>query len=191
MNGKRIATYAVLLLFVLAVYVVLKNFFLVLVSAIVAAGVAWWVSREAAAPSDTSEATSGAELPEWIEALRGLAALNARVREHACPAPVVERLEAIFDELRRLIPDLNTGYVRSELTWTVNRMASDYVARIVEPYTALSPAAQSDNQAEFLSSLAGLEAELSNIEGLVTSAKEGEFKAKAAFLRARFLEDPG
>jgi len=190
-NGKRIAIYAFLMLAVLAVYVLLKNIVVVLVSAVVAAGVAWWVSRDVAADDAATQAEAEPGLPGWVEALRGLAALNGRVREHACPPPVIEKVEAIFDELRRLIPDLNTGYVGSELTWTVNRMASDYVARIVEPYTRLSPGAQSENQDELLRSLVGLEAELSNIETLVASAKEGEFKAKAAFLRARFLEDPG
>jgi hypothetical protein len=37
--------------------------------------------------------------------------------------------------------------------------------------------------------LNGLEDELENIEGLVRDAKVGDFKAKAAFLRARFLDD--
>ena len=191
MNGKRIATYAFLFLAVLAVSMLVKKIAVVAISVVVAAGVAWWVSREATAASTAPEADAETGLPEWVEALRGLAALNGRVREQACPQPVIEELESIIDELRRLIPDLNTGYVGSELTWTVNRMASDYVARIVEPYGALSDAAKSENQAEFLRSLVGLEAELSNIESLVGSAKESEFKAKAAFLRARFLEDPG
>jgi hypothetical protein len=188
-NGKRIGTYVFLLLALLAVYVLIKNLVVVLVSAGVAAVVAWWVSR-GDDPED-QPVDEGAAGPEWVETLRGLAALNARAREQACPRPVTEKLETIIDALRRLIPELNTHYVGSELTWTVNRMASDYLRRLVEPYCALAPAAMLANQDEFLQSLVGLEAEVKNIAGLVATATEGDFKAKAAFLRARFLEDPG
>ena len=43
---------------------------------------------------------------------------------------------------------------------------------------------------ELIKSLSGLESELQNIQDLVRQAMEGEFKTRAAFLRARFLEDP-
>jgi hypothetical protein len=68
-------------------------------------------------------------------------------------------------------------------------MATDYLARIAGPYVKLSPAARAEHEAELLKSLAGLEAELENIEGLVRNHQVGDFKAKAAFLRTRFLED--
>lgn len=144
-------------------------------------------------PADSQPAADAASeestLPEWLEKMQGLVALNATIREHALPQPVIAQLEQIFDELRRLLPDLNDNYEGSELCWTVNRMASDYLGRVVTPYVALSSTARDENAAEFLESLTGLENELENIGDLVRNNKEGDFKAKAAFLRVRFLGD--
>ena len=42
---------------------------------------------------------------------------------------------------------------------------------------------------ELLNSLNGLEAELDNVADLVRNEKLGDFRAKAAFLRARFVEE--
>ena len=67
-------------------------------------------------------------------------------------------------------------------------MATDYLPRIVTPFVALGPDARQEHEAELLKSLQGFDAELENIAGLLRDAKVGEFKTKAAFLRARFLD---
>jgi len=189
MNASRLALYVALLLMVLGVYVVIRNPLVVAISAIVAAVVAYFVSRGGGPAASAPVTAPEGELPEWVGHLRDLVKLDSVIREHACPEPVVAKLEENIDVLRRLMPELNESYVGSELTWTVNRMATDYLSRIVRPYLELSAAARAENQQELLGSLAGLEAELENIEGLVRNAKEGDFKTKAAFLRARFLDD--
>ena len=114
--------------------------------------------------------------------------MNVQIRENALPPDVVEKLEASIDVLRRVMPELNDEHPGSELAWTVNRMASDYLPRIVTPYVKLSPPLRQEHREELLRSLAGLEAELENIGELLRGAKVGEFKTKAAFLRARFLD---
>ena len=114
--------------------------------------------------------------------------LNIQIREGALPAGVTEKLEHSIDVLRDVIPQLNDDYVGSELTWTINKMATDYLPRIVAPFVALGPAARQEHEAELLKSLQGFEAELENIVSLLRDAKVGEFKTKAAFLRVRFLD---
>jgi hypothetical protein len=189
MSSRRIGIYVLLALSVVGVYIVVRRLPVVLISAVVAAAVAWYVSRRQAPAEVEERVESVASLPEWIGHLQDLAKLDSVIRESACPAPVTAKLEEVIDTLRRLMPDLNENHVGSELTWTVNRMATDYVSRIVGPYVDLSSTGMSEHQEELLTSLNGLEDELENIEGLVRDAKVGDFKAKAAFLRARFLDD--
>ena len=58
----------------------------------------------------------------------------------------------------------------------------------LRPYVALSRKDREDRRPELLKSLDGLEAEIDNVAELVRGDKMGDFKAKAAFLRARFVE---
>ncbi len=188
----RMLVYAALAIGVILVALSGREIVVVLLSAAVAAGVAIWVHRRLAARDAQAEAGETEQAPDatdaWIGHLQGLVRLNIDVREHGLPAATTEKLEQTIDVLRRLIPELNDNYVGSELTWTVNRMATNYLPRIVTPYVALAPPARTEHEAELLKSLVGLESELANIAGLVRDAKVGEFKTKAAFLRARFLD---
>jgi hypothetical protein len=189
MSSRRIGIYVLLALSVVAVYVIVRRLPIVLISAVVAAAVAWYVSRRQVPAEAEERIEPVASVPEWIDHLRDLAKLDSVIREKACPESVTAKLEEVIDTLRRLMPDLNENHMGSELTWTVNRMATDYLSRIVRPYVELSSAGMVEHQDELLTSLDGLEDELENIEGLVRDAKVGDFKAKAAFLRARFLDD--
>ena len=166
----------------------------VTVAAVVGAVVAIAVYRSRAgreAASDTGAAEVAPAEDAWLEHMGALLRLNASLRERVVPEAVTLKIERIIDELREVVPELNDEYAGSELTWTVNRMASDYLPRVVSPYLELTPGARGSHEVELLASLEGLEAELSNIHALVRQHEEGEFKAKAAFLRARFLESPG
>lgn len=157
-----------------------------------AIGVFIWLSRSGAAEGQepAAEAPGEGATPEWVTALQRLVELNLLAREEAAPTPILEKVEETVDDLRRLVPELNQAHPGDELTWTVNRMALDYVPRVVEPFLALDPGARDDRQEEFLRSLVGLESEIANIETLVQSRKTGDFQGKAAFLRARFFESP-
>lgn len=177
-----------LVLAVVAVAFTLENLGAVIVSAVVAAIVAILVHRSLSSAAAPAPQAAASREPDWIDHLRALARLNGQIREHSLSPPIVERLEHCIDTLRRLLPELNEDHVGSELTWTVNRMATDYLARIVTPFVALAPGARAEHEAELLRSLEGVDAELENIAELLHSARVGEFKTKAAFLRARFLD---
>jgi hypothetical protein len=60
--------------------------------------------------------------------------------------------------------------------------------RIVDPFLRLTDEQQAEREPELLKSLEGLHAELANVEEIVDGRLEADFKTKAAFLRARFLD---
>jgi hypothetical protein len=118
----------------------------------------------------------------------GLVEINIRIREEGLPSAVISRVEGIIDKLRELLPDINERHPTHELTWTLNQMAKEYLPKVINPYLALSLADRTSRQKELLESLNGLEAEIDNVAELVQGEKMGDFKAKAAFLRARFVQ---
>ena len=125
---------------------------------------------------------------ELVGMLRGLVDLNIDIREQSVAPDVLARVEGIIDKLRALLEDLNERHPQHDLTWTVNQMAKSYLRKVTGPYLALSPKDREGCRAEILRSLDGLESELDNVADLVRGEMMGDFKAKAAFLRARFVQ---
>lgn len=125
---------------------------------------------------------------ELVRMLNGLVDLNIVIREQAVSEDVLARLEGIIDKLRGLLEDLNERHPQHDLTWTVNQMAKEYLRKVTGPYLALSPRDREGCRDEILRSLDGLESEVDNVADLVRGEKMGDFKAKAAFLRARFVQ---
>lgn len=187
---KRSLIFIGLVVAVILVALSVQQLSVVIVAAAVAAVVAVLVHRSLGARDAAGAAPEPQADPAdvWIGHLRSLVALDIQIREGALSAEVTEKLEHSVDVLRHVIPELNDSHPGSELAWTVNRMATDYLPRIVKPFVALATGAREEHRAELLRSLEGLESELANIEDLLRNAKVGEFQAKAAFLRARFLD---
>lgn len=126
---------------------------------------------------------------ELIGLLDGLVGVNILIREEGLHAEALSRVEGIIDKLRGLLPEINERYPGHELTWTLNQMAKEYLQKAIRPYAALSPDDRENRRAELLKSLDGVEAEVDNVAELVRGDKMGDFKAKAAFLRARFVQN--
>ena len=73
--------------------------------------------------------------------------------------------------------------------WGVSSsMAKEYLPKVLNPFVALSTTDRDAREGELLKSLNGLEAEVDNVAELIRGDKLGDFKAKAAFLRARFVQ---
>ncbi len=178
------------LLLALVLYLLFDLVIIAVVSAIVASAVAILVYRYLD-KQPKEEVTSPAVDPaaELRALLDNLVTLNIAVREEGLAADVMARVEGIIDKLRELLPGINERHNGHELTWAVNRMAKDYLPRVVNPYIALSQAERESRREELLNSLNGLEAEVDNVTDLVRNEKLGDFRAKAAFLRARFVEE--
>jgi len=126
---------------------------------------------------------------ELTALMDGLVMLNIQIREEGLGDDVLGRVEGIIDKLRTLLPEINARYPAHELTWTLNQMAKEYLQKVLRPYMALARGDRDDRRAELLKSLDGVEAEVDNVAELVRGDKMGDFKAKAAFLRARFVQD--
>ena len=143
MSLRRLLVYAGLVLAVIVVFALARVLWVTLLSATVAAVVALavnrWLGREAPAREPGADERAEEAEAEWISGLGSLVELNVAIREHAPPQEVTATLESNIDVLRRLLPELNDQYVGSELTWTVNRMAADYLPRIVHPFIQLRP----------------------------------------------------
>ncbi len=178
------------LLLAVVLYLLFKVVVIAVVSAVVASAVAILVYRyldkEPQAEVASPDVDPAAELRALLD---NLVTLNIAVREEGLATDVVTRVEGIIDKLRELLPGINERHNGHELTWAVNRMAKDYLPRVVNPYIALSQTERESRRKELLNSLNGLEAEVGNVTDLVRNEKLGDFRAKAAFLRARFVEE--
>lgn len=161
-----------------------------IVSAAVASGVTVALFGFLQKKNDDHPATGAKPDPrsELRRLMDGLVESNLSIREAGLSDAVLARVEAIIDKLRGLLPDINERHPGNDLTWTINRMADDYLPRVINPYLALAPTERVAKQEELLHSLNGLESEVDNVNDLVESEKMGDFKAKAAFLRARFVQ---
>ncbi len=176
------------ILVALVAYLVFELLLVAVVSAAVASVVTLVVFRHLERKSRPGPPAKPTPRESLIAMLDGLLRLNLDLRERAAPGRAVERVEALIDKLRGLLDDLNLRHPEHELTWTLNQMARQYLPKVVSPYLALSRADRRTASAELLRSLDGLEAEIDNVADLVRGDKMGDFKAKAAFLRARFVQ---
>ena len=178
------------LLLAIVLYLLFKVIVIAVISAIVASAVAILVYRyldKEPQPEVASRVFDPAA--ELRGLLDNLVTVNIAIREEGLATDVVTRVEGIIDKLRELLPGINERHNGHELTWAVNKMAKDYLPRVVNPYVALSQTERESRRRELLNSLNGLEAELDNVADLVRNEKLGDFRAKAAFLRARFVEE--
>ena len=158
------------------------------VSAVVASLVTIGVYRALDSGKKAEQPAKADPRKELRALLDGLVELNIRIREEGLSDRVLARVEGIIDKQRGLLPEINERYPTHELTWTLNQMAKEYLPKVLNPFLALSKADRDEREAELMKSLDGLEAEVDNVEGLVRGDKMGDFKAKAAFLRARFVQ---
>ncbi len=170
------------------VYILWSLIVVAAVSAVVASLVTIFVYRLLDKKEDADPSPKVDPATELRKMFDGLIDLNIRIREEGLTASVIERVEGIIDKLRDLLPEINERHPTHELTWTLNQMAKEYLLKVMNPYIALKLADRASRQQELLESLNGLEAEIDNVAELVQGEKMGDFKAKAAFLRARFVQ---
>ena len=171
-----------------AIYALFKIVLVAVVSAVVASLVTFFLYRYLEGRSKPAPAAKPDPRDLLLGLLGGLVELNIRIREKTLSDKVVARVEGIIDKLRDLLEDINARHPDHELTWTLNQMAREYLPKVMGPYLALSAADRASSEGELLRSLDGLEAEVDNVADLVRGDMMGDFKAKAAFLRARFVQ---
>ena len=171
-----------------AIYAMFQIIVVAVVSAVVASLVTFFVYRYLQEKSKPPPPRKPDPRQRLLEMLGSLVSLNIRIRENGLAKSILARVEGIIDKLRDLLEDLNERHPDHELTWTLNQMAREYLPKVMNPYLELSAKDRDRSQRELLRSLDGLEAEVDNVADLVRGDKLGDFKAKAAFLRARFVQ---
>lgn len=103
-------------------------------------------------------------------------------------APIpLSQLEQLVERLIEVLPRLNSEHVGSELTFTVNKIAGEYLQQVTSAYLGLTPESKAGQEAEIISVISGLCAEVNDIRGLLDSQSSSEFKTHARFIRQKFF----
>ena len=146
-------------------------------------------SKKADGGSDKDEQLPQSESDKSIESLLSI---NILLRKCIMPEKIRDEFEQIIDQLIALLPAVNLSGPDGELAWVINRMATEYLPeKSIKPYIALDEAARNDETtiASVEESLAGMKAELAEVESLLAARKTSEFNSKAKFMKQRFNID--
>jgi len=112
--------------------------------------------------------------------------LNINIRKKIFNKELIDSIEKIIDKLRDVLPLLNDKYKASELTWVANKMATDYLQKVLNPYMEFSFQTQKEKQEDLLLSLQQIEKELDDTIELVKKNETSQFDTKAKFIKNRF-----
>ena len=121
--------------------------------------------------------------------IESLLMLNIELRKCIMPVEVRDQFEQVIDQLIALLPDINKTGPDGELAWVINRMATEYLPeKSVRPYIQLSETLRHEQETinSVEEGLAGMKAELAEVEAILASRQNSEFNAKAKFLKQRF-----
>ena len=119
-----------------------------------------------------------------------LLSLNLAMRKSIMVANLVEMTEELIDLIIDLLPLVREQASASgELTWTVNRIASEYLPnKCVYPFIKLDKKSQNDAAivASYIDNIGALKDELAAVKAMVVNRDVQQFNAKAKFLKNRF-----
>jgi len=189
LNSKNLFI-SVLILIALAVLLSLfLSLSISLVIAVVIAVVFYLLFTGSDGGGDSDDTVDAKEPDETEVGIESLLMLNIELRKCIMPESVRDQFEQIIDQLLALLPEINQTGAEGELAWVINRMATEYLPeKSVRPYIKLDDSARHD--AATITSveegLAGMKAELTEVETILASRQNSEFNAKAKFLKQRF-----
>lgn len=96
-------------------------------------------------------------------------------------------LDEIIDHLWILLPIFKAQFMKNELTFVVEQIATRYVPDLIRPYLAMDEATRTAKAAELEKGLASVATELTSVRTLAQSRQANEFETQAKFLRMKFL----
>ena len=121
--------------------------------------------------------------------LEQILAMNKKLRlDPYLKKEVLDKFESIADKLGNIVPKANREHPGSELTYVVNRMVTNYLPELLDPYLALSPDAREGEITTLMATLNSLETEIDSIIKLIEERKVNEFRVQDTFLRHKFTE---
>ena len=155
-----------------------------------AAGAAvWFFLRGRKSDDATRSEAETVAVPPHEQAIEALLDANLQLRRAVCPAAVVERYEALIDQLLDLVPVVNAEAANTELAWIINQMSLDYLPqKSLAPYLGLDREArhETETREQVIAGLDAMAGELNEVRDLIGQRRTGEFDRKAEFLKRRF-----
>jgi len=126
------------------------------------------------------------EVDATESATKNLLILNLSIREKALETELLHLVEKLIDDLRRILPRLNSDFKTSEMAWVINSMANKYLPNILNPYLSLNESAKHEQKSKLEESIASMDKELSEVETMLDSSDTSSFESKARFIKHRF-----
>ncbi|MFT6732752.1 MAG: hypothetical protein ACJAS9_000934 [Polaribacter sp.] len=187
---KQLITSVILAIIVL---VILSIFFGLAISLIIAIliGLAtfWLVSNN---NNEKSNATDEVvELSATEIGNKALLMANLELRKNIISPALRENYEALIDQLIELLPLVNDSATQNELSWVINRMATEYLPKkSITPYLKLSESERLDIKiiSEVQENIKSMGKELSDVKEMIIKKSNNEFAQKAEFLKQRFTD---
>lgn len=163
----------------------------ILILAVVIAGIvlALWAMKSNRKASETDESVPPAPEPAPAPE-EDLVALNLELRKAGVDLTLTKQCEVVIDKLINLMPKVKAADTADgELSWTVNRIATDYLPnKCVKPFLKVGDSSP-DAVATFRDSLTVLSDELDDVGSTISRRDEQAFNRKAQFLKHRFAND--
>ncbi len=120
-------------------------------------------------------------------ALDKLSDVNERLRTTTgVSAEVLAETESLIDKLALLLEKLYGTYPSDQTTWNIASIATSHLPALAERYLVVQEATRAQAQAEVLSALQALSAEVTNLTTLIDTNNLDEARAKAEAIRSRF-----
>ena len=118
--------------------------------------------------------------------LDGLVGLNLDLRVEAAPSEVTNKSEEIIDDIMDLLPRANADYRGTELTFMVNKLASEYLPNLIRPYLELTPQTRDGHTQGALESLGVISEEIDQMKRQIESQSVNDYKTQEKFTQYKF-----
>lgn len=191
MNNK-IVNYLIIGLVTVVVFILLLFVTGLVISTIIALAVGiavYFILKKQMDKRDQSSMAEEEPLSVEDVGINVLLNTNIELRKTIIPTSIRDAFEQVIDQLIDLLPKVNAASPDGELAWVINRMATEYLPeKSVKPYLALDEQARHDENtmSTVQEGLAGMKAELADVESMLASRQTNEFNNKAKFLKRRF-----
>lgn len=114
--------------------------------------------------------------------------LNIKARTKLTEIECIEKLEEVIDLIRILSPEINSRLANSQIAWVINRMDTEYLPKLLDPFVKLPPESRANQQETFLAALFSIQKELEEVRNMLLSSDEDQFNSKAVFIQQRFSD---
>ena len=182
--GFGIVCFLIVLIFVQFVSAVIGGFFGAFVSYILLSAINRDKDSEKVEKEKPEPSISVDEKMDNIE--QELLQLNILARTEGLPMEVLQLIESAVDMLRRLLPQMMERYSDQELTWETERISEVHLPNLVLRYVAYDRSVRIEKQSVMEEAVGALLQTLSDVEEVLTTAKEADFGRVATVIKMKY-----